>query len=78
MLLSKTCFLFKIFKRRHLRLCYFSYVWVKMLKKVPNTIPSAFDHFDGHPRGATSKMVEIIKKSYNAKLVVTIQKSCMK
>ena len=26
----------------------FSYVWVKLIKKVPYTSPSAFDHFAGH------------------------------
>ena len=28
--------------------CYFSYVWVKMVKKLPYTSPIAFDYFIGH------------------------------
>ena len=30
---------------------YFFYVWVKIGKKVPHTIPRGFDHFAGPPRG---------------------------
>ena len=29
----------------------FAYVWVKMVQKVPHTIPITFDHFTGHPQG---------------------------
>ena len=28
--------------------CHFSYIWVKMVKKVAYTSPSSFDHFAGH------------------------------
>ena len=31
--------------------CYFSYVWIKMVKKVIHTSPSAFDYFTGRPQG---------------------------
>ena len=30
---------------------YFPYVWVEVVKKLPHTSPSAFDHFAGRPRG---------------------------
>ena len=31
--------------------CYLSFVWVKIVKKVPHTSTSVFDHFAGHPQG---------------------------
>ena len=31
--------------------CYFSYVWVKVVNKVPHTCPSTFHHFAGRPQG---------------------------
>ena len=33
------------------RSCYFSYVWVKMVKKVINTSLTSFDDFAGHLHG---------------------------
>ena len=42
------CFLFKNLQvETFVSSGYFPYVWIKMLKKVPYTSPSAFDHFAG-------------------------------